>query len=59
MNMKESKISQAFQAFMSEVPQHAQVWAAMVRGVKRQLVLGNLFGGHTGTVTQMDVFIQG
>jgi len=33
MNTKESKISQAFQTFMSEAPQHAQAWAAMVQGL--------------------------
>jgi len=32
MNTKESKISQAFQTFMSEAPQHAQAWAALVQG---------------------------
>ena len=33
MNTKESKISQAFQTFMSEAPQHAQAWATLVQGL--------------------------
>ena len=31
MNNTQSKISQAFQTFMSEAPQHAQAWAALVQ----------------------------
>jgi len=33
MNDKEPKISQAFQTFMSEAPQHAQAWATLVQGL--------------------------
>ena len=33
MNNEQSKISLAFQTFMSEAPQHAQAWAAMVQGL--------------------------
>ena len=33
MNNKEPKISQAFQTFMSEAPQHAQAWATLVQAL--------------------------
>ena len=33
MQNNESKISQAFQTFMSEAPQHAQAWATLVQGL--------------------------
>jgi alkylhydroperoxidase/carboxymuconolactone decarboxylase family protein YurZ len=33
MSNHESLISNAFQTFMSEAPQHAQAWGAMVQGL--------------------------
>ncbi|UCC75848.1 MAG: carboxymuconolactone decarboxylase family protein [Anaerolineales bacterium] len=33
MSDRASLISSAFQAFMSEAPQHAQAWGAMVQGL--------------------------
>jgi alkylhydroperoxidase/carboxymuconolactone decarboxylase family protein YurZ len=33
MNNAQSKISQAFQTFMSEAPQHAQAWATLVQSL--------------------------
>ena len=33
MNNEQSKISLAFQTFMSEAPQHAQAWATLVQGL--------------------------
>jgi AhpD family alkylhydroperoxidase len=33
MSDQQSPISSAFQAFMSEAPQHAQAWGAMVQGL--------------------------
>jgi alkylhydroperoxidase/carboxymuconolactone decarboxylase family protein YurZ len=33
MSEKSSLVSNAFQAFMSEAPQHAQAWGGMVQGL--------------------------
>ncbi len=33
MSNTQSKISQAFQTFMSEAPQHARAWAALVQAL--------------------------
>lgn len=39
MSNNQSKISQAFQTFMSEAPQHAQAWAALVEGLDKASAL--------------------
>ena len=39
MNNEPSKISQAFQTFMSEAPQHAQAWATLVQGLSKASAL--------------------
>jgi alkylhydroperoxidase/carboxymuconolactone decarboxylase family protein YurZ len=33
MNDKQSQISNAFQTFMTEAPQHAQAWGAAIQGL--------------------------
>ncbi len=33
MTNQQSKISTAFQAFMKQVPQHAQAWSIMIQGL--------------------------
>ena len=39
MSERQSKISRAFQTFMSEAPQHQQAWMAAVQGLARASAL--------------------
>lgn len=39
MSQPDSLVSNAFQTFMSEAPQHAQAWGAMVQGLAKASAL--------------------